>query len=282
MSLAWRPVPNAVAYNVYGSATATTRGGRGMGPPNRVHGTTFTDPAPSVGGETRHYRIEALLRQDPSGELPGPRAAVQVVPPSGPPGWIGASFDERGQSGSVSWQPRTEVITLRGSGTDFWARADSGYFAGVPADGDRQISVRALTRPRDTSGWAKAGLMLREGLAPDSRNVAFLLTAEGGLFLQSRAALGGGCEGNSVLSDAALQRLPRGKLLLRLNCRRDEVRAEYSRDGGLSFRPAGKPIRLSPPLHAPVYAGLAITSNDPDQVSEAKFRDLRIEPLGRR
>jgi regulation of enolase protein 1 (concanavalin A-like superfamily) len=98
--------------------------------------------------------------------------------------------------------------------------------------------------------------------------------------LQWRAERGRGSQADNALRDPALEMVPPGKLLLRLRRRGNEVQGEYSRDGGKSFRPAGKPAKFAPPLQSTLYVGLAITSHNEGQLSEAKFSDLQVVPYG--
>jgi len=69
-------------------------------------------------------------------------------------------------------------------------------------------------------------------------------------------------------------RLP---IVLRFTRRSDTISAQYSIDEGKTFEAAGSPSTYSSPLPKTLYAGLAITAHDATQLSEAKFRDLRIE-----
>jgi hypothetical protein len=62
---------------------------------------------------------------------------------------------------------------VRGSGGDVWAEADSFHFLKREVTGDAEIVAR-LTSLERTSADAKAGLMFREGMAPDARNVFML------------------------------------------------------------------------------------------------------------
>src|SRR5262249_44219339 len=57
------------------------------------------------------------------------------------------------------------------------------------------------------------------------------------------------------------------------------ILAEFSHDGGRSFEPADDPLQFTEPLPQTLYVGLAITSHDVSQVSEARFRGLKIEAL---
>lgn len=58
-------------------------------------------------------------------------------------------------------------FTVTGRGGDIWERPDQFYFVYQPLIGDGEIVAR-LTPLKRPSVWTKAGLMIRESLAPDS------------------------------------------------------------------------------------------------------------------
>jgi hypothetical protein len=218
---------------------------------------------------------------------------VQATPVATPPGWAGASINEGPCcSGSVLFRPGRPEITLRGSGADLWGAADGCYFLNLPVAGDFQITARLAAGPIATRWDAKAGLMLRESLAAGAHEACLVATPAAGLQFQWRGetSLTSPAEypnGSLILLDAsALRPMSRAAagsgLWLRLTRQGATVRAQYSRDGGTTFYPpAPARLRFKPGLPDTVLAGLAITARDEDQIAEAKFRDLRIEPLGR-
>jgi hypothetical protein len=200
---------------------------------------------------------------------------LPVTTVAGLPAWLASSINEGEWSGSVRFQPATGEITLRGSGSDIWGQADGCYFFNQAVTGDFRITVRSLTPPTATDGWAKAGVMLRESWEPGARNAFLFTTAANGIYRQQRVSPDD-ATGNEAVSPPSALKLP---ILLRLTRRGNTIAAETSQDGGRSFLRAGDPIRFDRPLPKSVYAGLAITAHNAGQISEAKFLDLRIEPL---
>src|SRR5262249_39582036 len=65
------------------------------------------------------------------------------------------------------------TYSVQASWSDIWDVADSFQFVYKPLTGDGEISVRAVNVGA-TDFWAKAGIMMRESLRPNSRN-AFML-----------------------------------------------------------------------------------------------------------
>jgi WD40 repeat protein len=273
VALQWRPVPHAVAYQLYRGPAHTPPAGLVKLTPRPITGSSFTDhDANMVNGRAQTYGVAAVFRGARGASIEGPMETLQASPVAAPPGFLGSSINEGERSGSARFQPATGEIALRGSGRDIFDTADGCYFLNQPVTGDFRITVRSLTRPAKTNEWAKAGLMLRESLDAGARNVYLVSTPAHGMQGQWRATTDDNSNSSAVISHAALK-LP---ILLRLTRRGNTITAQYSRDEGRSFQPAGQPLTFNPPLANTVYAGLAITSHDESQVSEAKFSGLEI------
>jgi hypothetical protein len=117
--------------------------------------------------------------------------------------------------------------------------------------------------------------MVRESVEAGARHAHLGTTSDQGLFFQWRPLTNAYTDDHDrpVISHAALK-LP---IMLRLTRSGDTITAQYSTDQGRSIRAAGDPLTFHPPLAKTVYVGLAVTAHNPNQVSEAKFRGLRIE-----
>jgi regulation of enolase protein 1 (concanavalin A-like superfamily) len=165
------------------------------------------------------------------------------------------------------------MITLRGSGADFWGSADGGCFLNRPITGDFRIAVRIVAGPAATSEWAKAGLMIRDSVDPGARNVHLDITPVHGIEWQWRATAHGSTEN---LGDVPSEKL-KLPVLLRLMRRGNIVSAECSMDEGKSFQPVGVPATFAPPLPRTLAVGLAVTAHDESKLTEAKFSDLRVQ-----
>jgi regulation of enolase protein 1 (concanavalin A-like superfamily) len=200
------------------------------------------------------------------------RAGIAEVaaPPSG---WRASSLNEGTNRGSLESLKASGVITLRGSGADFWGAADSGYFLNKPITGDFRIAVRIVAGPTATSEWAKAGLMIRDSLDPGARNIHLDITPVHGIEWQWRATARGATENLGAVPAEQLK-LP---VLLRLTRQGNILSAECSMDEGKSFQPVGVPATFAPPLPRTLAAGLAVTAHDESKITEAKFSELRIE-----
>jgi hypothetical protein len=77
------------------------------------------------------------------------------------------------------------TFTLTGT-LDIWGKSDGFRFVHRPLDGDGQIIAR-VTAVQNTQEHAKAGVMIRESLAPDSRHATMVVTpADGTQFLRRK------------------------------------------------------------------------------------------------
>jgi WD40 repeat protein len=275
VALRWEPVPHALAYNVY-RGPAEARLNQLIRLNSRpVAGASYTDQDPSlVNGRPQTYAVAAIYQGATGRMEEGTRVTVQATPVATVPGFAGASINEGSRSGSAAFNASSGAITIRGAGADLWNTADGGYFLSQPATGDFQVTVQALTRPKATDEWAKAGLMVRESLAPGARDAYLVTTPANGLAFQWRRIRDDECEMQTALKNAALK-LP---ITLRLTRQGDAITAEYSTDGGQQFRSAGVPLQFEEALPQTLYAGLVITAHNASQISEAKFMDLQIQP----
>ncbi len=88
------------------------------------------------------------------------------------------------QSGHSETDRGIGTLSIEAAGADFWLKADAGRFIGRPMRGDG--NVVAFIESVDWDGWAKCGVMVRESLAPDARNVFAAVTGANGVTAQNR------------------------------------------------------------------------------------------------
>jgi hypothetical protein len=119
----------------------------------------------------------------------------------------------------------------------------------------------------NTHDFAKAGLMVRNTLDPESVNAALLLTPANGVRFQYRSSDGGATDRDFV-SDLVEP--------LWLKLERDvagNFRGYYSSDG-INFEALD--LRLNISMDSTVYVGLALTSHDAALTSQAVFSGVQI------
>ncbi|HEY0545139.1 MAG TPA: PQQ-dependent sugar dehydrogenase [Pyrinomonadaceae bacterium] len=162
------------------------------------------------------------------------------------------------------------VFTLHGSGADIWDNADAFHFVYRPMSGNGQIIAR-VTGIELTDGWAKAGVMIRETLAPGARHAAVFLTASNGLAFQRRTSAGGiseHTEGGSSLAPVWVKLIRKGNLF-----------TAYSSADGATWTQLGQPVSIS--MTTDVYIGLAVTSHNNSLSCASIFDNVGVK-FGRR
>ena len=150
--------------------------------------------------------------------------------------------------------------SINGAGADIWGNADSFNFLHRPSTGDGDFIVR-VTGLSFTDGWAKAGLMLRDGLAPDARYVGIFVNANGNVTVQSRSAAGGVTTANVDYGPTGFPRW------LRVTRSGDLFRLSHSSDGAQwTSLPA---VTLT--LPGTLEFGYAVTSHHAGTLATATF-----------
>jgi hypothetical protein len=155
------------------------------------------------------------------------------------------------------------TYTMTATGEDIWSTDDEFHFAYKEFSGAAAI-IAKVESLENTDPWAKAGVMIRDTLEADSRNVALLVTPENGVRFQYRGTAGRitsryFVEGITAPQWVRLERTTGGL-----------VRAFYSADGS-----AWTLLNMTVvSMDMPVYIGLAVTSHNVDATCEAKFSSV--------
>lgn len=90
-----------------------------------------------------------------------------------------------GAAGSVCYDALNQRYTVFASGNDIWDKSDQFHFLYKKIVGDVTISAR-VKHIGNIYGWAKGGVMIRETLAPDSKQSMCVLTPGNGFANQWR------------------------------------------------------------------------------------------------
>ena len=162
-SLAWTDVAGETGYRIDRSTDGETFA------PYATLGagaTTFDDTGVAPLGEY-FYRVTATTATE-TGATSATIFAAGPAAASLPAGWASADLGNVGGAGTSGYGPADGgTFTVIGSGADIWNTADEFQFASRTLTGDGQIVAR-LTAQQNTDFYAKAGLMVRGGLAPDA------------------------------------------------------------------------------------------------------------------
>jgi hypothetical protein len=155
------------------------------------------------------------------------------------------------------------TYTITSTGTDIWGGSDEFHFAFKNANGAVSI-IAKVDSLQNTQEFAKAGVMIRDTLDPDSKYAGVFITPENGVRFQYRTDVGAVTEREFVEGITAPQwvRLERTTGGL--------IRAYYSADGTTWERFTLVQIAMT----MPVYAGLAVTSHDINLTCEAVFSNV--------
>jgi hypothetical protein len=158
------------------------------------------------------------------------------------------------------------VYTVQGDGADIADPADAFHFFFMGTfSGNGEIVARVLS-VQNTDPAAKAGIMIRESLAANSRHVLMSLTPSGAV-LRARSNV------QITYGDPNIK-APYWVRLVRGGSHHDEITAYESADG-LTWVQLAPPIVLSN-LATDVYVGLAVTSHNGGQLNTSTFDNVLI------
>ena len=162
---------------------------------------------------------------------------------------------------------RGTTFSVVGTGADVWAAADQFHYTYQTLVGDGTITAR-IRNMEDTNLYCKAGVMLRETLATDSRHI----TAH---WMESRimeSIVRTATTGTSAAQQTA--NIPTGPWV-RIVRKGNLFTPSCSSDGN-TWTPIGPAQTIAMP--ATVYAGLFVNSHDPAQLNEATFDNVAVVP----
>jgi hypothetical protein len=168
-----------------------------------------------------------------------------------------------GRGGFVTHDPSTGTFYNAGSGADIWNNSDAFRFTYQVLNGDGSITAR-VTALDNTNVNAKAGLMLRETLAHNSKFAMINFKPSGSQYVYRTSNGGSAASGTASLSIPNWIQLSRTGNLITLR---------QSSDGG-TWSTAGSVTLTS--LASQVYIGLATNSHNVEQLALARFTDVSL------
>ena len=202
-----------------------------------------------------------------------PSQAKQIIPqsrlfPSGslPSPWQNRDIGSVGLAGSSSYSGGT--FTVKGSGADIWNTLDEFQFVYQPLNGDGSIVARVAS-VTNTNPWAKAGVMIREGLSDAARHAMMVMTPGSGTAFQRRTAVGGASTntlGPTVVAPYWVRMVRSGSTFT----------ASVSSDGSAWTTVGSETIAMS----SGVMVGLAVTSHNDAAVCTATFTNVGVAGVG--
>lgn len=155
--------------------------------------------------------------------------------------------------------------TIISGGADIWNNADSVQFTYQALAGDGEVVAR-VTGLEDTGTFAKAGVMIRETLAADSRQATVNLTPSNRVQFVRRTTTAGQSTSTNLTDLSG----PRWVRLVRLG----DVFSAYHGTDGSNWNLVGTETI---PMSSAVYVGLAGVSWNNTQLNTATFTDVSVE-----
>ena len=156
---------------------------------------------------------------------------------------------------------------ISGGGADIYSSSDQFHFVSQTWSGDGEIIAR-ISAQTSTDGWAKAGVMFRDGTAANARNIAMFLTPSNGFAFQGRTSAGATTARTSASSYAA----PNNWVRL---VRSGNVFTGYVSQNGTTWTQVSS---VTVTLPASLSLGFAVTAADNTQISEATFDSVQVKP----
>jgi len=158
------------------------------------------------------------------------------------------------------------TYTMTASGTDIWEQSDQFHYAYKMLTGAGSIIAR-VNSVDNTNGWAKAGVMIRETLDPDSAHAFACITPGNGVAYQYRLISGDVSWSNNQSGISApywvkLERSISGSLTV-----------SHSANGS-TWVPVTGATQQNIPMGSNVYIGLALTSHDAALTCQAVFSNV--------
>jgi hypothetical protein len=174
----------------------------------------------------------------------------------------------RGVPASVGSFTEGPPITMTAGGADIWDLADEFHFAYKQLSGEGSITARVVSIS-NTNVWAKAGVMIREGLSPGSVHVMIVVTPGSGVSFQRRITMDAGSEETTQADITAPQ-------WVRLSRSGNTFTGEYSANGSNWTTLGSIDIAMLPDT----YIGLCLTSHNVDATCTAEFSNVTTDGTG--
>jgi len=160
------------------------------------------------------------------------------------------------------------TYTMTGSGADIWAvdgvEADEFHFAFKTLTGPGSIAAR-VESVENTNAWAKAGVMIRETLDPDSAHAMMIVTPGSGISFQRRPGTGATSIDDTTSGITA-------PYWVKIERDLSGYFRAYSSANGSTWQIQG--VAESIQMSSNVYIGLALTSHDAALTCQAVFTSV--------
>jgi len=169
--------------------------------------------------------------------------------------------------GTAAYDRKRDSYRLTASGANIWGTADAFHYAARQASGDIRMAADIAFEGAGVDPHRKAGLMLRQSLAPDSPYVDVMVHGSGLVSLQYRETPGG--ETHEIASNVT------GATRVELELSNGYAYLSVAGSDGVLHHAGGEF-----PLHftGPYYAGLALSAHNNTITEAADFSRVEIAP----
>ena len=190
--------------------------------------------------------------------------AVRLVPAVGlPAGWSNGDVGTVALPGSTTYA--SNVYTVTGSGTTIGGSADSFQFARKTVSGDCTIVARVITQT-NTNQYARAGVMIRDGIASNAMHASSIVTPGSGLYLMYRSTTGG----NAVSGSGGAGAVPYWLKMTRVG----NVFTSSKSTDGVTWTQISTPKTIT--MGSSVEIGLAVCGYSTTALGTATFDNVSI------
>ena len=155
-------------------------------------------------------------------------------------------------------------FTVAGAGADIWDTTDAFQYVSQTTSGDVQVVAR-VTAIQNTQQWAKAGIMLRQALTPNSAHVLLDVTPGGTIEFMTRSS-------NGATTTSITYTTQPAPVWLRLARTGSTVTASVSANGS-TWTTLGSTTTTIP---ASANIGLAVTSHDVNVLNTSTFDNVAV------
>ncbi len=176
-----------------------------------------------------------------------------------PTRWNTQDIGDVNFAGSACYNDGTFSITA--SGNDIWDYADGFRYTYRTITGDGEVLARIVSLDH-TDDWNKAGVMIRETLAPGSRHAMVFISSANGASFQYRPTTDGLSYEQTIIPNVAP---PYWVKLIKS----EETYTAFISPDGVSWTQVGDPITIGFGLDVPVYAGIVLTSHNINELAHA-------------
>lgn len=167
-------------------------------------------------------------------------------------------------AGSTQFDPETQTYRLKGSGYNMWYERDEFHFAWKKMSGDFLIRTQLSFIGEGVDPHRKAGVIIRSSLDTSSAYVDIAVHGDGLTSLQFRKS-------NGALTEQVVSDIDSADVV-QLERKGNTFIMSVAKFGNHFISDTLAELDLG----EEVYAGIFISSHNPDVVEEAEFRNVRI------